>query len=310
MTPILFATICLAQRKIHEVEKLPGYEIQAVALTDPKPLFLETCVRVRGTLPLGGLWSIRVTDILDTDGQPLAIQQPMVGSADVTTENLGPVGFSPMVHHDFPTRVMIKGELVHYMNIEEVASFPAVKLRTQNRASTHVPPNRDWYVPEGCKLSATTPRGLVLMFPPMPSHGYSGPGYDDMSWIPVGPDLSTVNDGLQRELRKAKAQSVSRIDAYLVPGQIVRIYEDNPKAESGIFTFEGSWITEINSRFLFPCKKVRIYLCRNRQIQTPRKSSVGPLPSAPAHLKRSALSTKDSQIHHFPHYSTWARRIS
>ena len=240
MTPILFASICLAQRKIHEVEKLPGYEIQAVALTDPQPLFLETCVRVRGTLPLEGLWSIRVTDILDSDGQPLSIQQPMVGSADVTTENLGPVGFSPMVHHDFPTRILIKGELVHYMNIEEVASFPAVKLRTQNRASTHVPPNRDWYVPEGCKLSATTPRGLVLVFPPMPSHGYSGPGYDDMSWIPVGPDLSTVNDGLQRELRKAKAQSVSRIDAYLVPGQIVRIYEDNPKAESGIFTAQNS----------------------------------------------------------------------
>lgn len=212
--------------------------IQGVAFTMPKYEYLETSVRIQGTLPLKGIWCLKTLKVDNTDGSKLQLQQPMAGATDVPdTGGYGPLGFSPLKSGGIPNRLRLEGELVHYRSIDETASFPTIKLHPIGPGRKEGPAMRDWFVKDGEPATATTARGLILRIAKLGGYGYSGPGYNNLSRIPVRVDLSSLNAGLAPELRSCNERTVDRVDAYVQPELEVCLYREVPKIEMGTFSY-------------------------------------------------------------------------
>ena len=223
------------QSIVGPTQSFKRFEIQGVALSSPPGTSLQTCLRVWGELPTDGIWCLKVESVLHEDGTPITSSQPLTSSADITANELGPIGYSPIKGSAVPQKVRLTGELVHYRSVEELVTLPTVHLVHTPSKVQRQPAMRDWLLPEHDSPRGKTPRGLVVQYGKLGGYGYSGPGYEDRSWLPVTVDPPTINLGLERELKDCRAQSVDRVDAYEKPDRIIPIYQDTPKTESGLF---------------------------------------------------------------------------
>lgn len=236
LTILASIVLGVGQVKVHDVQAFRGFEVQGVAATSNKD-YIRTCLRVRGNLPAPGLWSLKVLSVKDGEDAGNPLGDGLTGASDVSTAGYGPFGSAAIKNEPAPNSLRLECELIHYLDIEETAQFPEVKLVTRGAARAGSKPMRDWFVRDGDDPSAITERGLVLRFAKGFGYGYSGPGYDDLSRLPVKVDVDSLNKGVEAELIKFRDKSVERVDAYVKPGRLVQIYSVEPKIENGMFAF-------------------------------------------------------------------------
>ncbi len=224
----------------HDLIHLGSFVIEGVAITSlvgSGPEYLQTCTRVTGTLPMEGIWSLKVISVTDPSTGN-GIKSNRTGTyTDITTSNRG--ALTQLVKaSDFDSTATVVGELVHYQSVKEEATFPTIQLETTDGNRKQKPAFRNWSVPEKDHSTARTPLGLELRFTRLNGYGYSGPGYDDLSRLPVKVLESTMNKGVESLLKKYNEKAVDRVDAS-VPGlEAVAIFQKSPPTEYGVFSFE------------------------------------------------------------------------
>jgi hypothetical protein len=220
------------------IQRCGPVEVEGVVLTVGTHDYLSAAVRTKGTLTDEGVWCLKLLHVTDTQGSEVATDYPMAAVADVKTDSFGPMTGSHLKAKSVPEKVRIEGELVHCETVEETATFPAVHLYTKGDLnSTKDKPMRDWFIPDDLLVGTKTERGLALTYEKLNGYGYSGPGYSDLSRLPVKVIPETVNVGVESELRLAGASGVERIDAYTEGHRVQIIYQKDPPVNGKTFSF-------------------------------------------------------------------------
>lgn len=220
--------------------------VQGVAFTDSEDKNIWVAVRPKDDVPEGGgIWMLSILSVDGAGGQTLGTKGKLAGTLDVTRAKIEVAALAELEPSGVPETVVIKGELVHCLTVEEDALFPEVTLETRSKTdpeNERHPAMRDWFVPDNQLVGTRTPLGLELRYKKMGGWGYSGPGYDDLSFLPVGIVPETLDSGVRDLLAKSGTGSVERVDAETRPDSWRTVYRKVPAVDNGLFS-------DVNEKF-------------------------------------------------------------
>lgn len=222
-----------------DIFRFDGFRVEGAASTVLDNKMLTAYVRLQGHLPKSGVWSYEHLKLSKLDGKPIVSGQEMFQVEDATPYTDCQIGYAPLTGIVAPRQVLIQGDLIHYRDVEETATFPPVKMTLIDRSTIEEGVNRGWSLPIGCSLTATTKRGLTLHFTDHVIGSYfHHRKYADTAWIPIYVDPATLNKGLQKDLVAGKEASVRRVDAYVDGYSMVQFTRSGKNPLQGMFILD------------------------------------------------------------------------